>query len=323
MFCVAVAAGSLAYFDRLTVWQVGLAAFVAGLAWVVDFPVRRTLLADAVGSARLGAAMSLDTVASSGTRMVGPLLGGALYAVAGMDGAFLLSAGAYLLAFVVLLGLPPIAGHGTVSDGKVVHRIRDGLRVLRRVPVLQGVLAATVVFNVWGFPIISMVPVIGADKLFLAPFEVGVLASMEGLGSLLGALALAAFARNRQYRFLYFFGVFTYLAAATVFAHSGRTGPLRRGAGSSRRLDGGVRGHAKRTGAAQHTAREPSADDGDPVRMQSAADPLGSAHLGLLASWFGASTACTIVAVEGLAVLGVVALKWPGLVARQPDPLGG
>ena len=318
-FGVAGVLGSLAYFDRLTVWQVGIGAFIAGLAWVVDFPVRRTLLADAVGSGRLGAAMSLDTVASSGTRMVGPLLGGTLYAVAGMDGAFLLSAGAYTLAFLILLGLPKIAGHGgAASGGKVVHRIRDGLRVLRRLPVLQGVLAVTVVFNVWGFPIISMVPVIGADKLFLAPFEVGVLASMEGLGSLLGALALAAFARGPQYRFLYFFGVLIYLVAATVFAQSAL--PV---------LSAGlllVLGVAMAAFAAMQSAlvliNTPLENRRQMMGLLSmciGSGPIGLAHLGLLASWFGAGTACVIVALEGLVVLTVVALKWPGLVARQPE----
>ena len=319
MFGVAGVLGSLAYFDRLTVWQVGLGAFIAGLAWVVDFPVRRTLLADAVGSGRLGAAMSLDTVASSGTRMVGPLLGGTLYAVAGMDGAFLLSAGAYTLAFLILLGLPKIAGHGgAASGGKVVHRIRDGLRVLRRLPVLQGVLAVTGVFNVWGFPVISMVPGIGADKLFLAPFEVGVLASMEGLGSLLGALALAAFARGPQYRFLYFFGVLIYLVAATVFAQSAL--PI---------LSAGlllVLGVAMAAFAAMQSAlvliNTPLENRRQMMGLLSmciGSGPIGLAHLGLLASWFGASTACVIVALEGLVVLTVVALKWPGLVARQPE----
>ena len=318
MFCVAGILGSLAYVDRLAVWQVGVGAFVAGLAWVVDFPVRRTLLADAVGSGRLGAAMSLDTVASSGTRMIGPLLGGTLYAVAGMEGAFLLTAAAYALAFLILLGLPPIAGHGPTNEGKVAHRIRDGLRVLRRIPVLQGVLAVTVVFNVWGFPIISMVPVIGAGRLFLAPFEVGVLASMEGLGSLLGAVALAAFARNRQYRFLYFLGVFVYLAAATVFAHS--LLPV---------LSGAVLfllGVSMAAFAAMQSAlvllNTPLENRRQMMGLLSVcigSGPIGLAHLGLLASWFGASAACTIVAVEGLLVLAVVAMKWPGLIARQPE----
>jgi len=318
MFCVAGVLGSLAYVDRLTVWQVGVGAFVAGLAWVVDFPVRRTLLADAVGSGRLGAAMSLDTVASSGTRMIGPLLGGTLYAVAGMEGAFLLTAAAYAWAFLILLGLPPIAGHRPANEGKVAHRIRDGLRVLRRIPVLQGVLAVTVVFNVWGFPIISMVPVFGAGKLFLAPFEVGVLASMEGLGSLLGAVALAAFARNRQYRFLYFLGVFVYLVAATIFAHS--LLPV---------LSGAVLfllGVSMAAFAAMQSAlvllNTPLENRRQMMGLLSVcigSGPIGLAHLGLLASWFGASAACTIVAVEGLLVLAVVAMKWPGLVARQPE----
>lgn len=318
MFCVAGVLGSLAYFDRLAVWQVGLGAFIAGLAWVVDFPVRRTLLADAVGSSRLGAAMSLDTVASSGTRMIGPLLGGTLYAVAGMEGAFLLTAGAYTLAFLILLRLPQIAGHRPTSEGKVAHRIRDGLRVMRRLPVLQGVLAVTVVFNVWGFPIISMVPVIGADRLFLEPFEVGVLASMEGLGSLIGALALAAFARNRQYRFLYFFGVLVYLVAATVFAHS--SVPV---------LSGGlllVLGVSMAAFAAMQSAlvllNTPLENRRQMMGLLSVcigSGPIGLAHLGLLASWFGANVACTIVALEGLAALAIVALKWRGLIGRQPE----
>ena len=316
MFCVAAVLGGFAYFDRLAVWHVGLGAFVAGLAWVVDFPVRRTLMADAVGSGRVGAAMSLDTVASSGTRMLGPLLGGTLYAVAGMGGAFLLTAGAYTLAFLILLGLPPIAGHGPALGGKVAHRIRDGLRVLRRLPVLQGVLAVTVVFNVWGFPIISMVPVIGADQLTLTPAEVGVLASMEGLGSLLGALALAAFARARQYGILFFYGVLTYLVAATVFAHS--LVPMLSGALLF------LMGVSMAAFAAMQSAlvllNTPPESRRQMMGLLSVcigSGPIGLAHLGLLASWFGANAACTIVAVEGLMVLAVVALRWRGLVARQ------
>ena len=39
--------------------------------------------------------------------------------------------------------------------------------------------------------------------------------------------------------------------------------------------------------------------------------PIGFAHLGLLAAWLGAAPACTIVALEGLVALAVVAAKWP------------
>ena len=309
--------GSLALLGRLAIWHVGLAAFVTGMAWVVDFPVRRTLLADIAGSPRLGAAMSLDTVASSGTRVLGPILGGALYATAGMDGAFLLTATAYALAFAILFGLPPVAGHGSREEGGVVQRIRAGLRELGRLPVLQGILAITVVFNVWGFPVMSMVPVLGADKLHLAPFEVGVLASMEGFGSLLGAFALAAFARGRQFRLLYLFGVLFYLAAATAFANSGNavlSGALLFVLGLS----------LAAFAAMQSTLVLLNAPEASRRRMMGllsvciGSGPIGLVHLGLLASWLGAGAACSIVAIEGLVALALVVLKWPGAVFQQP-----
>lgn len=315
---LACALACLAAFGRLAVWHVALGAFIAGLAWVLDFPVRRTLLADIAGQARLGAAMSLDTVASSGTRVLGPVLGGTLYAVAGMDGAFVLTATAYVLAFGLLLGLKGVAGSVAEVSGQAIGRIRGALRELRGQPVLQGVLATTVVFNVWGFPVISMVPVIGADRLHLAPFHIGVLASMEGLGSLLGAFLLAAFARRRQFRHLYFFGVAVYLVAAMGFANSesaALSGALLVALGLS----------LAAFAAMQSTLVLLNAPEASRQRMMGllsvciGSGPLGFAHLGLLAGWVGASAACTIIAFEGLVVLAVAAWRWPGLVAREVE----
>ncbi len=314
---IAAALGALAWFERLGVWQVAIGAFLAGLAWVVDFPVRRTLMADVVGSARIGAAMSVDTVASSGTRMVGPLMGGALYAAAGMDGVFLLTACAYALAFVVLLRLPRLSSHGP-SAGRVFEKIRDGLRDLKRLPVLQAVLAVTVVFNVWGFPVISMVPVVGAEGLALAPFQIGVLASMEGLGSLLGALLLAALARPGRYRQIYFFGVAVYLVAATLFAHMGAatlTGALLLAMGLSMAAFAAMQSVL--------VLREAPAESRPRMMGLLSAcigsGPIGLAHIGLMSAWFGAAAACSIVAAEGLLALAIVVAKWPALVRRERE----
>lgn len=314
---IAVALGALAYFERLGVWQVAVGAFLAGLAWVVDFPVRRTLMADVVGSARIGAAMSVDTVASSGTRMVGPLMGGALYAMAGMDGVFLLTASAYALALVVLLGLPRVPSHGS-SAGRVFDKIREGLRDLKRLPVLQAVLAVTVVFNVWGFPVISMVPVVGAEGLALAPFQIGVLASMEGLGSLLGALLLAALARQGRYRQLYFFGVAAYLVAAALFAHMGAptlTGALLLAMGLSMAAFAAMQSVlVLREAPAESRPRMMGL-----LSVCIGSGPIGLAHIGLMSAWFGAAAACSIVAVEGLLALAIVVAKWPALVLRERE----
>ena len=49
-------------------------AFMNGLGWATDWPVRRTLVGDAVEPKRLGNAMSLESTTNSATRMIGPLI---------------------------------------------------------------------------------------------------------------------------------------------------------------------------------------------------------------------------------------------------------
>ena len=310
----AVFAG-LAFLGRLTVWHVAVGAFLTGIAWAMDFPVRRTLLADVAGAARLGAAMSLDTVASSGTRMAGPLLGGGLYAAAGMDGAFLLMAVVQGFALLILLGLPAAARHASARAAGAVGALRTALSELRGLPAVQGVLAVTVVFNVWCFPVISMVPVLGAEQLRLGPFEVGVLASMEGLGSLLGAMGLAAFARHGQFRALFVLSVLLYLLVAVGFANA--TDALLAGTLLF------VLGVSMAAFAAmQSTLMLLGAPDASRHRMMGllsvfiGTGPIGFAHLGLLTAWLDTAVACTIVALEGLVALAVVAWKWPLLGRR-------
>ncbi len=313
MGCLTVLSGALAalaLLGWLEVWHVAVGAFLTGIAWAMDFPVRRTLLADVAGGARLGAAMSLDTVASSGTRMAGPLLGGGLYAAAGMDGAFMLMAVAQGFAVLILLGLPAAVRHASTRAAGVVGALRTALSELRGLPTVQGILAVTVVFNVWCFPVISMVPVLGAEQLRLGPFEVGVLASMEGLGSLLGALGLAAFARHGQFRALFVLSVLLYLVVAVGFANA--TDALLAGTLLF------VLGLSMAAFAAmQSTLTMLSAPDASRHRMMGllsvfiGTGPIGFAHLGLLAAWLGAAPACTIVALEGLVALAVVAAKWP------------
>lgn len=300
----------LAALGWLEVWHVAVGAFLTGIAWAMDFPLRRTLLADVAGGARLGTAMSLDTVASSGTRMAGPLLGGGLYAAAGMDGAFLLMAVVQGFAALILFGLPAAVRHASTRAFGVVGALRTALSELRGLPAVQGTLAVTVVFNVWCFPVVSMVPVLGSEQLRLGPFEVGVLASMEGLGSLLGALWLAAFARHGHFRALFVGSVLLYLLVAVAFAnatHALLAGTLLFVMGVSMAA----------FAAMQSTLTLLSAPEASRHRMMGllsvfiGTGPIGFAHLGLLAAWLGAPAACTIVALEGLVALAVVAAKWP------------
>ena len=76
----------------------------------------------------------------------------------------------------------------------------------------------TVIYNVFGWPFTSMVPVIGQDHLQLGPEGIGVLASMDGIGAFVGAVLMAAFCKPAFYRRAYVGGVLLYMVMLTAFA---------------------------------------------------------------------------------------------------------
>ena len=51
----------------------------------------------------------------------------------------------------------------------------------------------TVIYNIFGWPFTSMVPVIGQDNLHLGAEGIGILASMDGVGAFCGAMVMALF----------------------------------------------------------------------------------------------------------------------------------
>ncbi len=63
-----------------------------------------------------------------------------------------------------------------------------------------------------------MIPVIGQDNLHLGASGIGILASMDGVGSFCGAIAMALWAKPAWYGTLYVGGVMLYMAMLIVFA---------------------------------------------------------------------------------------------------------
>lgn len=308
---------TLAFNDAIQVWHVGFASFISGLVWSSDFPVRRTLMGDIAGPVGISRAMSLDVLAGAATRMLGPLMGGILYQQIGLAGAFLLSAALYLAGFALLfLKKRAPADHHPATDS-VLDNLREGWHALRGSRTLPGILAVTVVFNVWGFPFISMVPVFGADVLQLDAAAVGVLASSEGAGALLGAIALSLFARSEHARYLYFGSVVAYCLFALAFSFS-----------SWIWLSGGlllVVGFVSAAfGAMQSALVIMNAPKGFERQMMGVLSvcigtaPLGFLHIGLLGDWLGVPLACAITAAEGVAAMLLVVWRWPKLLSTQP-----
>src|SRR5437868_3744502 len=185
MALLAVTSGVLAVIaalGALQVWHLAVGALVNGFGWLTDNPLRRTMMGDSVGGERMPRAMAIDVLAQNASRMVGPTLGGVVLVAGGIEGAFLLCCGLYLLAVGATLA---VRGHlaPTARAEPVLARIREGIAAVATDRRLAAILAVTVVFNIFGWPFISMIPVIGRDQLALGPEGVGLLTGIDGVGA--------------------------------------------------------------------------------------------------------------------------------------------
>jgi len=208
----------LAHLHLLAVWHLAVASFINGIGWATDNPVRRVMIGEVVGAAQMGIAMSVDVGANNASRMVGPTIGGLLLASVGIDGVFTLSVVLYAIAVVAACRVRYRNSFAPTTAETVLARIAEGLRLVRGDRRLIGTLTVTVIYNVFGWPFTSMVPVIGQDQLGLGPEGIGILASMDGIGAFAGAVLMAMFCRPSLYRHVYVTGVMLYLVMLTVFA---------------------------------------------------------------------------------------------------------
>ena len=314
MLATSVWLAVLAYLGWLAVWHLALASFVNGIAWAADNPVRRVMIGEVVGPAQMSAAMSIDVGANNASRMLGPTIGGLLLAGIGISGAFTVSVLCYGIALVAAMRLTHRNNIAPAeAAGAVLARMLEGLALVRRDPRVVGTLVITVIYNVFGWPFTSMIPVIGQDSLGLGASGIGILASMDGIGAFCGALLIAFFARPVHYTRLYVGGVIGYLVMLIVFALAPSV-PL---AGAALLLTG-------LTGSAFSVMQATLIYLAAPAEMRSrmygvlsvciGVGPLGFLGLGLLAEAIGAPLATALSGVVGLAAL-VVARRWWGRLA--------
>jgi len=208
----------LAWTGALAVWHVALASFFNGIAWTTDNPVRRTMLGEVVGPERMSAAMSLDVGANNASRMLGPTLGGVLLATIGIGGAFAVSVLGYSVALAAALRISQRNSFRASGAASVFARMIEGFMLVRRDRRLIGTLVVTVIYNTFGWPFTTMIPVIGQDNLGLGAAGIGLLASMDGVGAFCGAILIALFAKPPLFARLYVGGVLVYLVMLPVFA---------------------------------------------------------------------------------------------------------
>ena len=185
---LALLLGVLDAFDVISLGGVYVLAFLLGVVAAVDGPTRQAFLIEMVGREDLPNAVGLNSTAFHGARIIGPALAGVLITAFGTAPVFLINAATFLAVIGSLLAMDPrlLNPAPRVPAGR--GQIRAGLSYLgtRRDLVLVLVIVGVVATFGLNF---SITMALMATQVFDRGAQgFGLLATMLGVGSLLGAL---------------------------------------------------------------------------------------------------------------------------------------
>jgi MFS family permease len=293
--------------DSLRSWHLALAGFASGLLAASELSVRRRMVAESAGAATMSQAIAFDSITNAGTRMVGPVVGGAAYAAAGIVGAYGLSALLNAVALLLALRVVHAQERRPFRPGNITRTMLDGFAIARSLPPVRSVLLVTVAMNAFGFSFTALMAPIGRQSFDASDIGIGMLVAAEPAGAIIGAMLLARRSAPAGLR-LFLAGAAGFLLMLALMPHVPAYGIafgllLLSGLGTA------AFGTLQSSIVLEASPPEARSRLMGLVTMGIGTGPLGILLSGAVAAAVGAPMAVTLLALAGLAVVALTALR--------------
>lgn len=173
-------------------------SMVQGAQFSFLMPARQALVPQLVGRDNLTNAMSLDAAAMSITTLIAPSVGGVLYNVIGPEGVYFLIAGLGVIAVFFTSMVSARGGTANRPSVPMASDIAQGLRYVLNSPVVLILLMMGLATALLAMPFRFLMPVFVVDVYNRGPESLGLLVTIMGVGSLVGALFIATLGKKRR-----------------------------------------------------------------------------------------------------------------------------
>lgn len=190
---LAAQAVALALFDVTGTINVGIIyvlTLLLGIANAFDNPARRGFVTELVPHDDIANAVSLNTAVMTGSRIFGPAITAMLIGPLGTGWLFSLNAVSFLAIVGSLLALDQSTLHRAPRAARGGTPVRDGLRYVRRTPIMWATFVAFTVVSMFGFNYNVSLPRM-AEEVWGSESWFGWVLTVISVGSLLGSLLTA------------------------------------------------------------------------------------------------------------------------------------
>jgi predicted MFS family arabinose efflux permease len=224
-FAASLVVAWLAHWEHPSVGWLFLAVLAIGMGQAFYAPTFSALIPSLVGPNELTGAVSLNSANMNLSRVIGPAIGGVIYAQAGASWAFVTNAASYVVLIFVLAAvrLPAVRR----MSGSGWRRLLEGVAVARRDRVVGRCLTTMVLFSFFCLPIAVLMPVLAHDDLGIAENTIayGLLYASFGAGAVVGALSIGTFLAGQRLEQVVRFGLVGFSLALAAFGLLRSPGP--------------------------------------------------------------------------------------------------
>ena len=212
----------------LTAWHVIAGGFVLSTIGAFEGPARQAMFPLLVPRDVMPSAVALNATIHPGTRVLAPVLGGAVSALVyeSFDSAsvaggvvFALAAAAVVVyaSMLVRVRLPAVA---RARGRNVLGDMADGVKYLWRERIFSFLIGIAYFNMAFGYSMSVLFPVFAEDVLKVGPEGLGLMWGAMGVGSVTGVLVASSFTRPSQQRALLVGGTAVMGVFMIVFALS-------------------------------------------------------------------------------------------------------
>jgi MFS family permease len=184
----ALVLAGLSLADALTANLLLALTFANGIGLAMRWPVFAAIVPELVSRAQLSPAIALNGIAMNLSRVIGPVLAGALLAAFSSAAVFVLNAVLAGIAFTLILRWKHQPKASALPGERFVGAMRVGLNYARQSPRLKIILLRVFLFFIQSTALIALLPLVAQRLHGGGPATFTVMLACLGLGAIIAAL---------------------------------------------------------------------------------------------------------------------------------------
>jgi MFS family permease len=195
MMILALILAMLTFFGIVRPWHILVLTFGLGLANAFDSPARLAFISEMVDHEDLTNAVALNATMFNTAIIVGPAIAGIIYAAFGPGWCFTINGISFIAVIAALMAMHLQPHVQTTKRSSTLLALKEGISYVHHQPIIRTLIGLVASVSMFGMALGTLMPAWSVKILHGDATTNGMLFSARGIGSLIGALAIASLGR--------------------------------------------------------------------------------------------------------------------------------